>query len=347
MNRKHIAQQSVVLQQFGALLGAGLTFHESARMLAQESRFERDKVFFAQLADEVSGGRTVSDVLGEWRWSTIAVTLIRVGELSGSLAKSCDTAARELSYRVAVKKKIIGMMLYPACVFVCALCLIVSIVGFVFPKILPVLESTRGTLPFSTRVVLGVTGFLSHYGVVVGAIVGVTLFALYGSYKKFDAVRRWLSIFILKVPFVGNVIRLYIVAQVLRTISVLSAAHIDVVDCIDRAHETITNHVYRYALRGVKESVVQGDSLSRSLAVFPKLFPATTISMIAVAEQSGSLSEMSRSLSALYESEYTNSIEQFAKLIEPVLMICLGLVVGFIAISIITPIYEITTHVQR
>ena len=347
MKKKHIADQALILQQCGALLSAGLTFHESARMLAQESRSEKDTVFFTHLADEVSGGGLVSEVLNRWKWSAMAVTLIRVGEMSGSLAQACNTAARELSYRVMVQKKILGMMLYPACIFLCAAMLIAGIVGFVFPKILPVLHSMSGVLPLSTRIVLWSTTTLQHYGVRIIVAFVALLFVAYGATKKFPTIQRRMSVLFLKLPLVGSIVRSYTVAHICRIISILSRAHLDVVDCLDHAREATTNYVYRHALSEVRNSVVQGMTLSRSLATFPHLFPSTLVSMIAVAEQSGSLAEMSGSVSVLYESEYTASLERISKLIEPLLMIGLGLVVGFIAISIITPIYEITTHVQR
>ena len=347
-----LADQIYISRQLSVLIGSGLTLHESLTTLADESHSKKVSAFFVEAADEVNRGEALSEffVAGgkSSGWRSIVLALVRVGEVSGSLGDSFGNAADELSRSNEIRKKIIGALIYPSCVAVFALILITGIVSFIFPKIIPVLQSVRGDLPISTRVVIFLADFLKHYWVFLVLGLSVFVTAVFFLVKKFSSVRIFLEKFLLLAPLFGGLYRAYSVSHIFKSISVLTSSGTNLGEAIEVTKLTVTSDLYRQALESAKEEITQVEQLAEALgSTGTWLFPKMYINILAIGERTGSLSDVCGQIAKINSEIFESDIETFSKMIEPALMIALGLAVGFIAISIITPIYEITSNVRR
>jgi type IV pilus assembly protein PilC len=275
------------------------------------------------------------------------VALVRVGEMSGTLGATFSTACRELTERKDMQKKVLGALLYPACILVFATALIASIVGFVFPKILPVLQSVKGTLPLPTRVVIFAAHVTTTYGIVI-FVVALAVFALlFFGYKKFIAMRRFFERLILGTPFICTLYRAYILSRLLKTLAVLTGAGVGLVDSLEKTVEVTPGVLYGEACANIRADVAGGDQFSSSIARYPRLFPSLCSNLVSVGERTSTFSEVAERIAEIYSGQFKSALDQISKLIEPVIMVLLGCAVGFIAVSIISPIYEITSQVGR
>lgn len=340
--------QIYITQQLSVLIGTGLTIFQSLGVLAAEKHSKRQADFFALAQEELSRGKTFGDHLSEISgWNPFVIALVRVGEMSGSLGETCAAACREMTERKDMQKKVLGALLYPACILCFATALIAGIVGFVFPKILPVLQSVKGELPLPTRVVIFVAHVTTTYGIVIFLSGIAVLAALFFVYKKFLRVRRFFENIIIRTPFVGNLYRAYILSRLLKTLAVLTAAGVELVDSLDKTVEVTPSILYGQACGLIRDEVVGGDQFSSAIARYPRLFPSLCSNLVSVGERTGTFSDVAQRVADIYSKQFKSALDQISKLIEPVIMVLLGCAVGFIAVSIISPIYEITSQVGR
>lgn len=342
-----INDQIYVCRQLSALMTSGLTLYESLSTLSDEAHSKKLALFFVESRDRVMRGESFGALIEDGGWKSIAIALARVGETSGSLANALHEAADELARSSDVRKKALGALIYPACIALFAGCLIVGIVTFIFPKIVPILKSVQGELPLSTRTVMFVAESVSTYGLVAVVLLTAGVVLLFVSLKKFKSARRFFQTIVLHVPIVGRLYRAYILAQLFKSLGILTASGVTVVDALEITTEITTNVVYTEALSIIAEKTTHGSHISDSLLGFPKLFPKFCANLILVGERTGSFSGVCEDISKTYSRQFQSGIDSVSKLIEPALMISLGCVVGFIAISIISPIYEITSHVKK
>lgn len=348
--RLNLTDQIYISRQLSVLIGSGLTLHESLIALADESHSKKISTFFAEAADGVNRGEALSDFINtnskKYGWRPIVLALVKVGEVGGSLGGSFENATAELSRSNEIRKKIISALIYPACVAIFALILIIGIVSFIFPKIIPVLQSVSGDLPISTQIVIFLADFLKNYWIflTLGVVVFITtvLFIL----KKFSNARIFLEKFLFCAPLFGGLCRAYSISHIFKSIGVLSASGTNLVEAIDVATLTVASHLYKRALENAKEKISQGERLAVALDGH-RLFEKTHLNLLVIGERTGSLSAVCSQIAKINIERFESDIETFSKMIEPALMIALGLTVGFIAISIITPIYEITSNVRR
>lgn len=348
MNRTSTADQIYITHQLSVLISTGLTIFQSLGVLAGEKHSKKQAAFFAAAQEELSRGKTFGDYLSEiGGWNLFVIALVRVGEMSGTLGTTCSVACRELTERKDMQKKVLGALLYPACILVFATALITGIVGFVFPKILPVLQSVKGALPLPTRVVIFVAHVTTTYSIVIFVATLAVFTVLFFVYKKFAAARRFLERFILEVPFVGNLYRAYILSRLLKTLAVLTGAGVGLVDSLEKTADVTSSVLYGQACVEVQSEVAGGDQFSSSIAQYPRLFPSLCSNLVSVGERTGTFSEVAERIADMYSSQFKSALDQISKLIEPVIMVLLGCAVGFIAVSIISPIYEITSQVGR
>jgi type II secretory pathway component PulF len=220
------------------------------------------------------------------------------------------------------------------------------LVLYIFPKILPVFLSLKTELPLSTRLLMGLSTFLSTYGwLVVIAIIGCLILFAFGLTR--DSFRLRVDTFILRIPLFGSLSLYYNLANICRTLGVLLKSDVRIVQAIDIASLSCSNRAYRKALDLCVNGVIAGQPLSTQLQQNPAFFPPLVTQMIRVGETTGGLSHSLLYLSDMYEEEIQTWTKNLTIILEPLLMLTMGLLVGFIAVSIITPIYGITAQLHQ
>lgn len=325
---------------------AGLPLLESVKMIQKETRSPGLVKILKQVVEDVSNGQLLSASLDKFKgvFSNLFINIIRVGESAGILAENLNYLADELKKKRELKKKVTGALMYPAVIFVATFGITILLTVFIFPKILPIFSSLNVELPVTTRILIWLSNTLTNYGLYVAIGALVLLSALYGVslIKKVRYVMHWT---ILKLPIFGKIARGVNLANMSRTLGLTLKSGVRVVEAMTITAESLSNMVYQKELLAAADLIRRGEALGPILTKKPKLFPSIVTQMVAVGETSGNLSETLLYISDFYEGEVNEMTKNLSTVLEPILMVLMGLIVGFVAISIITPIYQITQTV--
>ncbi len=337
-------EQMFFVKRLSFLIKANVPILESLHMLSGQAASRRYGRVIGKIIHDVSNGQSLAKSLGKFpkTFGSFGINIIKVGESSGTLSQNLDYLAEELKKRQLLKRKVVSAFVYPCVIAVASIFIAAFLVLFLFPKIMPIFTSLHVTLPLTTQILIAVTVFLQHWGLELLAGLIVAIAALAVALRKSTSFHFAFDAFVLRVPLVGGVIRHYNLANASRTLGLLLRSGLTLSQAIPLTADTTHNLVYEKELREAAVSVNRGEQISIRLAKRTFLFPAIMNQMIAVGEKTGNLSNTLVYLADLYESEVEDFTKNLSSLIEPVLLIIMGVIVGFIAISIITPIYSIT-----
>jgi type II secretory pathway component PulF len=300
------------------------------------------------IGERISEGKELARALETFpkSFSPFAIGVVRIGEVSGTLPYTLRHLAVELERRDVLYRKLAGSLLYPALIAVATISITGFLLMYLFPRIMPIFVSLRIPLPFTTRIVLSLSSFLIHYGWLVLLFVLVaTGIGLY-VYPRHAQLRMRTHRFLLLAPVLGTLIRSYENATALRTIALLLSTGTTLDRALALLSETISHPLYRAAYQDLAARVERGGSIREGFSAHPTLFPVLIPQMATVGERTGSLDTSLEELAKLYETELDELSRTLALLVEPALMIVMGFVIGFIAVSIIAPVYGITQHLH-
>jgi type IV pilus assembly protein PilC len=330
------------------LLGAHMPLHSALQIITSQSRKSIQPIFEA-ISEHVHQGKTLSLSLSQFPKSfpSYMVTLVQAGEKYGLLEKNLLYLADEIQRRKQLKQKILSALLYPVCIALGTITLTLFLIIIIFPKVRSLFASMRSDLPLSTRILISVSEFLQKHGVLLVIILLILTVIFIVIYKKYPRAQYIKDSLLLSTPLIGKLIQTYILSRFLKTTGIMLKARIPITQAIDSAAISSTNILYREALSFIAMNLNSGITLSHSIKAFPQLFPSMIIELIDMGETSGTLADVMIYISDMYDQELEERLKMIVHLIEPILMLTMGLVVGFIAISIISPIYEITQNIKR
>ncbi len=344
-----LKDQVHLAKRLSFLINANVPLVEGLHVLRDQSRSGGHRVMLDRIIGNVSQGQSLAKSFAKFPkvFSDFAVHIVKVGESSGTLSQNLNYLSDELKKRHALKRKVVGAFIYPALITCATLGITAFLMLYLFPKIMPVFTSLHMKLPISTRIVMSVSGFMQAWGlevVVASAIFGIILAVVL---RRSRGVRLFWDNSLLRLPAIGQVLQYFNVANGSRTLGLLLKSGVKLGEALTITSETTKNLAYRrqYVLLG--EAVNRGEKMSVHLAKNRRLFPDMFSHMVAVGEKSGTLSDTLVYLSEMYEAEVDDFTKNLSTLIEPFLMVVMGLVVGFIAVSIITPIYGITQNLHN
>jgi type II secretory pathway component PulF len=331
-------------KRLGMILKAGMPIMEGLHMMSSETRSGSARHIFQSITVDVSEGQPLSAGLGKFQtiFGDFCINIVRVGETSGTLYENLDYLAEELKKKQALRRKVLGALVYPAVIILATIGITVMLTVFIFPKIIPIFKSVKATLPLSTRMLIAISGFLGTWGWhLLGGVVilGITFFLLVRFVPK---CHLWTDIILLRIPLLGKLSQNYNLANSARTLSLLLKSDVGIVRSMELVAASTKNQAYRKAFQAAEIRIIRGQKLSEQFKASPELFPTLMTQMVHVGESTGNLSSSLMFLSDMYEEEIGELTKNLTTMLEPILMIIMGLVVGFIAISIITPIYSIT-----
>jgi type II secretory pathway component PulF len=343
-----VKDQTFFVKRLAFLIKANVSILEGLYMVRDQTRRGGHVRIIERVIEDVSNGQTLSRSMGKFPtvFGDFGVNLIKVGESSGTLSQNLEYLADELRKRYALKKKITGALVYPAVIGVATIGITAFLMLYLFPKIMPIFASLHTELPFSTRVVIAISTFLQHswWAVLIGMAGFVVVFIVLlrkSSWFRYTCDRALLSI-----PVVGRMARDYNLANLSRTLGLLLKSGLTLSDALPLTADTTKNKVYKDAINALAEGVTRGERMSIHLKKNRTLFPDVMSQMVSVGEHSGNLSNTLVYLSELYDAEVEEFTKNISTLVEPVMMVVMGIIVGFIAISIITPIYGITQNIS-
>jgi len=342
--------QSVPLQErinfahhLSIAIKSGLPILEALRLIRTQASSKKLGKIIDSVSKDIENGQFLAQALQKYEniFGDFFINLVKVGEASGNLSETLLYLSTELKKQKEVGQRVRGALMYPAVILVVTVAVTLFLTLFIFPKILPIFVSLGIQLPFTTRFVIQLLTFLSRYGLVTlgSIIVFVAAARLLLSVEKihfvFDRV-------LLSIPFTSKILKNLTMTSFTRSLSVLLRSGMNIVDALEVAKGTFHNRFYRSEVEKIVSSVKKGESIARYLALQPRLFPPMLTGMIQVGESTGNLEQNLLYLSEYYESEVDEIVKNLTSILEPVLLLFMGLVVGFIALSIITPIYKVT-----
>ncbi len=341
-------EQGLFAKRLSFLVNAGLPLLECLHVIRSQTKSRRKGSVLESIMGDVANGQFLSTSLDKHKYlfGDFTINLIRIGEQSGTLSRNLAYLAEELHKRYALKRKVHSALVYPLVVTVATLGLTAMLTVYIFPKIMPLFVSLRIELPLTTRVLLAVSSYLQEWGIVT--IFGLAIFiaAFLVLRSRAYSLRLYTDRLVLAIPGVKSIVRTYNCANFCRTLGLLLQSGLPLPRALSIVADSTKNLVYRNALHALEQKVIKGESLFRS-PLKGSLFPETLIHLASVGEKTGTLPDVLHYLAGLYESDVDEYTKNLSNSLEPILMCVLGLLVGLIAISIITPIYEITKHMQR
>ena len=329
------------------MIRAGLPVDEAVRVLAEQAQGRFRKALMGVLK-AVEGGRQLSEGFAQEPriFSELFIATIRAGESSGTLERSLDDLATQLTKSYDLQRKIRGAMIYPVLVLTAAAGIGMGLSLFVLPRIIGLFDSITGELPLATRLMIGFSRFMVAYG--VPFIIGLAFF-IFGlvQFLKWKPIRPFSHGILLKLPVFGKLTRDFNLAMFARTMATLLKSGITIGDAFEITSNTLRNARYKRALLRVQKGTETGVPASTVLEEFPKLFPSISTRMLSVGERSGKLEETFQYLAEFYEDEVDVATRNLSTVLEPILLIVIGLTVAYIAIAIITPIYNFIGSIER
>ncbi|MGM0568153.1 MAG: type II secretion system F family protein, partial [Elusimicrobiota bacterium] len=337
---------AVFCRQFSTMIGAGVSVADALEDLSQAVDNPRLRSILKKVLDDVRAGSSLSEGFSRHKstFSSVFVYMIGAGEESGNLANVLKDLSNYLEKNVKLKGQMRSASMYPLFIFGFFLLIIVGLVFFLIPQFKNLFESLGADLPVPTQIVMSISEFM--VGNALFFIAGIIFFALGISFfYKTDKGKYFVDSFKLKFPIFGELVLKVILARFFQTLATLLNSGVDVVASLDIASKVSYNSRIERIVEKVKLGVVEGGSLSSELRK-SGLFPRLTVSMTAVGEKSGSIGEMLNKISDYYTDEVDSAVEGFSSLIEPVMIISLGVVVGLFVVTMYLPIFRMAAAVM-
>lgn len=328
-------------RQLATLIESGVTILTALQLLeGQVSRATFRKVI-AGLIEELHGGSSLSQGLSKYPqvFSYTYSQVIKASEQAGNLEVGLRQVAGYMEKRMTMAKKITRAMTYPALVLLIAIGVFALLITVVMPPLIGLFTALGAELPWTTRLLIATAGFFIDYKLYLlgGAL---TLIILIVGYLRLPAGKLWLDRLLIKMPVIGSINIQRNMCHFCQTTSMLLKAGLQLPQIMDIVIQTIGNRIIRQALRDVREKLVQGQGLSQPMAAI-SLFPRLLVEMIVVGEKTGNIDAPLATLADFYEQRVDQRIDTLISMIEPTLTIVIGLVVAFIALSMIAPLYSI------
>jgi len=323
-----------------------LSIGEALAGLEDQARGKFKQVVHHLLA-VVTAGRPLSVGLAKYPqyFSGVYASLVKIGESSGTLEKNLEYLTVQLEKEHDLRGKIKAAMFYPIFILTATMSLGLALAIFVLPRITSLFTSFDVELPFLTRVLLAMANFFQAHGLVFTIGLIATIVFLTWLLRK-DFIKPFTHPIILRLPIIGNLSRQINLARFSRTMGTLLKSGMAIDQSLEITAQATENRVYRNITRRLIKEVKKGNTISSSLSN-GKLFPKITVQMMRVGEGTGSLDITYFYLADYYETELDNSAKNMATILEPILLIVIGVVVGAMALAIITPIYKITSELGR
>jgi type IV pilus assembly protein PilC len=332
-------------QQFVTLVRAGLPILKSLDLLADRLTDPKLGRYVKQVRDDVRNGALLSEAFRQAGvFSPIYVTSVMAGEKSGSLPEVLDRFLTYQKLALAVRKKLLLSLLYPAFLVVLVTALIVFLVTYVVPSFAQLYESMQAKLPAATQILIAVGTTARNYILALaGGLVGVVvLFNLWARSEaaqvRIDAVKR-------RTPLLGDIWVKYQVAQLARVLSTLLIGGIPLLQALETASESLASKLLRRSLDTARQKVREGESLSKALSG-TRIFPGLSIDMIEVGESTGALPAMLGSVAEFYEDDVNTQMTAALSLIEPIIMIFMGTFVAFVLVALYLPIFSLADSLR-
>jgi type IV pilus assembly protein PilC len=336
----------IFTRQFATMINAGLPLVQSLTILAQQTENKALKDVTKAVVYDVESGNTLADAFAKHpkAFTDLYVNMVAAGEAGGILDTILLRLATFLEKNDALVRKVKGAMVYPGVIMAVAGIAIAVLLVFVIPTFSEMFASAGMELPLPTRVVIALSDFLIGFWWAILAVIGVTVFAIRRYYAT-SGGRKQIDTMMLHAPVLGDLIRKSAVSRFTRTLGTLISSGVSILDGLEITAKTSGNRVVHDAVMESRQSIAGGETIAAPLER-SKVFPPMVISMIAVGEQTGGLDEMLSKIADFYDEEVDVAVSALLSLMEPIMIVVLGVIVGGMVIAMYLPIFDMMNAVQ-
>jgi type IV pilus assembly protein PilC len=343
---ERIKGKDIVLfsRQLAIMFKSNVPIVEALHSLAQQTNKHVFRRVIMKISEKVEGGNSLSQALQNYpqHFSPFFIGVVKSGEVSGKLSDSLNYLADYLENNYRFNSKIISSMYYPIFVGVVFVGILVLLVTFVIPQLAEILVGMDEDLPAMTKMVLAFTDFFTKFWWIF-ALFCVVVPIIFARLIKTPSGKKHFDHFSVNIPFIGDFIKKINLVRLAENLSTLIASGLPIIQALEVSSDVVNNNIYKTILLEVKEGVRRGETISSVLNNHPKYFPPLFTQMTIVGERTGNLDSSLRNVIEFYRAEVENSLEGLTKLLEPIMIIMLGGVVGFLVVSILLPVYQIST----
>jgi type IV pilus assembly protein PilC len=341
LGRVSTAEKMLFAKNLSVMLSAGLPLSRALAALERQTKNKKFKKVLDAAAGHIQKGETLSSALEQHPavFSEFFAAMVKSGERSGKLPESLNLISQQLERDLTLTRRIRGAMMYPLIIIIAMVGIGVLMLIYVVPTLLAVFSELNVQLPLSTRIIIFTSNLFTQYGVWMALgllfLAGLIFWGL-----KTKIGRNLLDVVFIHFPFFSSLVKKLNASRATRTLSSLLSSGVDVMEAFDVAQNVVQNHYYKEVLARAKAEVQKGSAIAQIFIREEKLFPALVGEMVAVGEETGQLPSMLLRLADFYEEELSESTKNLTTIIEPALMILIGAVVGFFAVSMIQPMYS-------
>jgi type IV pilus assembly protein PilC len=337
----------VFSRQFATMIEAGLNVVTALVILEEQTEDRKLATIIGELRADVEGGLLLSEAMARHPriFSRLFVAMVEAGEAAGILDVVLDRVAYQIEKETKIRRRVKGAMMYPIMVMSFATLVLIGMLMFLVPVFVGMFEQLGGELPVLTKIVVGASDFLRDYFYVVIPAFGLLIFGFFRGKKTEEGRRIWDRARVKAPAGIGKVVVKVGMARFSRTLSTLVAAGVDIIRSLEITGATAGNSLIEDATRHVKERVTQGVPIAVPLAETP-IFPPMVAHMVRVGEETGELEKMLTKVADFYEDEVDSAIANLTSIIEPLMMIAVGVMVGIIIIAMYLPMFKLLTLIQ-
>lgn len=340
-----LTDKMVFSRQFATMINAGIPISQSLSILHSQTTNKKLKEVLGDAAKKVEGGAPLSSALADHPdvFSPIYINMVKAGEAGGMLDEVLERLAVQMEKDAEIVGKIRSAMIYPSILTVVTFGAFAFLMVFLVPRMAAIFEGLNTELPWYTKLMMGISSFLVNYGLylVVGIIFGVIMLL---RYRKTEKGRRLIDKLILKLPAFGEIVVKVNVARFSRTFGSLMSSGLSVLDALNTTATALGNSVFQDAIRSISKEVKAGKTIAEPLKSMT-IFPPIVSQMVSVGEETGQLDKILIKLASFYEKEVDSMVSGITSIIEPILIVTLGGLVGFIVVGVFGPLSQLSNAV--
>lgn len=347
LQRVPLREKIVFIEDLQIMIKSGIAAPRALKIIAKQTKNLKFKKILSQISNDVESGKSLHESMEPYPnvFSHIFVSMVKVGEVSGNLEKALEYLAIQLEREADLKSKTKGAMIYPA-VIVSAMVIIGLLMAiFVLPKLTSIFKEFDTQLPLATRVVIAISDFMGNNSfTVLFLVVALTGSLFY--FVRLPIGHQVVDFILLKFPLINPIIKKINLARCSRVLSSMLGSGIAIVDGLQISSEAVGNVYYQRALAEASNAVKLGKPVTETLAKHGWLFPEIVVQMLEVGEETGTMETILQQLAVHFETEVDNTMRNLSSIIEPLLLLLIGGVVGILALALISPIYNISQNIS-
>lgn len=341
-NKRSNKKKESFYSELSVLLGSGLDIKSSMEIIAEQQKKEQDQKYYENILTEIIKGKTLSEALkGSGKISLYEYHSIRIGEESGRIKEILKDLTDYFSKKIQQRKKITGIITYPILVLVTAILAVAFMLTFIVPMFTDVFNRFGGDLPALTQTVIKLSDFFSSYFWLF--LLGIGLIIIFFiAVRRHPLYRRIASALLLKLPFIGKIVTKIYLNRFCHTMTLLTSSKTPLLRSIQLVKQMIGFYTFEMALSVVERDILQGKSLHQSMSQFP-IFDKKTTALVRVGEEINRLDAIFKKLSDQYSEELDYQMGMLSNLLEPIMILLVGILVAVILIAMYLPLFQLST----